>query len=117
MITAPFTKIAAPQASSIVKGFTPSPKAAALLKPEMTPAHYVNTLEQNKLSGDAIKTMSHGMSDRDSVWYACKSSDRVAGKMTPADQAAHKAAETWVKNPTPATQAAASKAAANANYQ
>jgi len=116
MISLPLTKIAAPTAAQVTKGFTPSPQAAALLKPEMTPTQYVSALEQNKLSGDAIQTMAHGMPERESVWYACKSSDRVAGQMTPADQAAQKAAETWVKNPTPATQAQAAKAASAANY-
>jgi hypothetical protein len=116
MISAPLIKIAAPTAAHLTKGLTPSPQAAALIKPEMTPTQYVGALEQNKLTGDAIQTLAHGMPERESVWYACQSSQRVAGQMTPADQSALKAAEAWVKNPNPATQAQAATAASAANY-
>jgi len=117
MLINPYPKIAAPTASTVVKGFTPSPPAAALLQPDMAPAQYLSTLEQNNLSGDAIHTLAHGMPERESVWYACQSSQRVADKLPSADSAALKAAEAWVKNPNPATQANAAAAAAATNYQ
>lgn len=116
MFSAPLLKIAAPTAAQVTKGFTPSAPAAALLKPEMTPTQYVGALEQNKLSGDAIQTLSHGMPERESVWYACQSSERVADKMTPADSTALKAAQAWVKNPSPATQSQAAAAAAATDF-
>ena len=117
MISAPLIKIAAPTAAHLTKGFTPSPQAAALIKPEMTPTQYVGALEQNNLSGDAINSLAHGMPERESVWYACQSSQRVADKLPANDSAALKAAEAWVKNPTPATQAKAAAAAAATDYQ
>src|SRR5688500_17154162 len=98
MISAPLIKNAEPTAAHVTKGFTPSPPAAALLKPEMTPTQYVGALEQNNLSGDAINTLAHGMPERESVWYACQSSQRVADKLPAGDSAALKAAEAWVKN-------------------
>jgi hypothetical protein len=117
MFINPYPKIAAPTAAGIAKGFTPSPPAAALLKPNMAPAQYLTALEQNNLSNDAIKTLAHGMPERESVWYACQSSQRVAGQLPPNDATALNAAEAWVKNPNPATQANAAAAAAATDYQ
>jgi len=112
----PYPKIKAPKASQVVQGFKPQPEAQALLKPDHTPAQYLDVLEKNNLSEDAVKTMAHGMPERESVWYACQSSQRVAGKLPPSDKAALGAAESWVKNPTPATRAQAASAAAKTDF-
>lgn len=68
------------------------------------------------MSGDAIKGLSHGMSERDSVWYATQSSRRVEPMMSPADKTAMKAAEDWAKDPSPANQTRAAAAAAATDY-
>jgi hypothetical protein len=113
----PYPKITADKASDITSQFNPQPKSLALQEPDHTPAQYVDTLEKNNQSEDAIKTMAHGMPERESVWYACQSSDRVADKMAPADKDALAAAKDWVKNPSPATQQQAADAAAKTDYQ
>jgi hypothetical protein len=90
-------------------------KSAAFL--QHTPSQHLAVLEQNYQSEDAIKLLAHGLPERESVWYACQSSQRVAGKLAPADKEALAAAERWVKNPTPETQAAAAAAAAKTDFQ
>jgi hypothetical protein len=110
-------KIHAPQATDVTSRFTPQPKSASLLQPGMSPGQYLGALEQNKLTEDAIKTLAYGMPERESVWYACQSSHRVADKMTSADLNALNAAEAWVKDPTPETKAQAAAAAKQTDYQ
>jgi len=57
------------------------------------------------------------MSERDSVDWACQSSRKVEGQSAPEDTEALEAAEKWVQNPSPATQADAAAAAARTDYQ
>lgn len=112
----PFPKITAPTATEVCSKFKPSPAAHALLKPTQTPAEYLNTLEQHKQSMDAVNVLSHGMPERESVWWACQSSRQVETKLNPADKSALSAAESWVKNPTAQTKAAAAAAASKTDY-
>jgi hypothetical protein len=65
---------------------------------------------------DATNGLAHGMPERESVWWACQSSQKVATKLNPEEAAAQKAAEAWVKNPSPATQSAAQAAASKTDY-
>jgi hypothetical protein len=113
---APLPKITAPTASAVAAKFKPQPPALALLKPQQTPPEYLAALEQHKMAPDAVNLLAHGMPERDSVWWACQSSQKVAGKLNPADANALSAAQTWVKNPTPQTQALAAAAAAKTDY-
>jgi hypothetical protein len=115
-VVEPLPKITAPPAD-VCKKFNPTPQSQALLKPNQSAGEYVGALEQNQMSGDAINTLAHGMPERESVWWACESSKKVAGQMQPSDQAAMQAAEAWVKNPTPDMQAQAAAAAAKTDYQ
>jgi len=112
----PLPKLTTPGAADLAAKFKPQPAAQALVKPGMSSSEYIHALEQNNMSGDAIKGLSHGMSERDSVWYATQSSRRVEPMMTPADKTAMKAAEDWAKNPSPANQARASAAAAATDH-
>ena len=117
MANAPLSKITAPTAADVCKGFKPQPAAQALMQPNHTPAEYLNVLEQKKMSGDAINVLAHGMPERESVHYACQSSQKVAGQMAPADKNALEAAQAWVKNPSEATKAKAAAAAAKTDHQ
>jgi hypothetical protein len=93
------------------------PDSQALIKPGMSSSEYVHTLEQNKQSIDATKALAHGMPERDSVWWATQSSQKVADKLNPQEVEATNAAEAWVKNPTEATQAAAASAASKTDFK
>jgi hypothetical protein len=88
-----------------------------LLKPGMTSSEYIHALEQNKQSVDAVKALAHGMPERDSVSWACQSSQKVADKLNPEEKAASHAAEAWTKNPTPANKAAAAEAASKTDFK
>lgn len=92
------------------------PDSQSLLKPGMSSSEYIHALDENKQSADAVKALSHGMPERDSVWWACKSSDKVADKLNPEEKAASAAAEAWVKNPSAASKAAAGEAAAKTDF-
>ena len=116
-ITPPLTKISSPTAAGVCQEYQPHPEAKALLTPNQTPSEYLQTLQQHQMSEDSIKFLAHGMSERESTWWATQSAQKVANPANAADQAAIKAADAWVKNPSPATQQAAAAAAAKTDYQ
>ncbi len=113
----PLPKITAPTAADLTKKYQPQPAALSLVKPDQTPAEYIAELEKKKMSTDAVHALAHGLPERDSVWWACQSSRKVAGKLSPSDMNALNAAEAWVKNPSPATQAASATAAAATDHR
>jgi hypothetical protein len=110
-------KIQAKDGPELASKFKADPSARALAKPGQTPGQYVHALEQNQRPLDAVNALSHGMPERDSVWWACQSSNKVADKLNPAELHATKAAEAWVKDPTPENKAAAAAAAAKTDYR
>ncbi|HEY2588580.1 MAG TPA: hypothetical protein VGI81_22755 [Tepidisphaeraceae bacterium] len=64
-----------------------------------------------------IESLATKMPDRKGVLWAVESCKLVKSKMSPLDQQASAAAEQWVKQPTPANQAAAAAAAKKTDYQ
>ena len=109
-------KIQAKTAAEITKTSQPSPEAKALLTPEQTPSQYLGKLQEKQMGGEMVKTMAHGMPDREGVHWAAQSADKVSDKLPPSDVQAMKAAQTWAKNPTTENQTAAAAAAAKTNY-
>lgn len=112
----PLPKIQAPTAADLATKFKPSAGGQALLKPGQTPREYLQSLQEHRQSMDAVNVLAHGMPERDSVSWACQSSQKVSGKLNPADHSALSAAQEWVKNPSPQTQAAAAAAAKKTDY-
>src|SRR5262245_13883245 len=94
-----------------------APASQALLKPGMSSGEYIHTLEQNKQSIDAVKGLAHGMPEKDSVCWACHSSQKVADKLNTEELPASNSAQAWVKNPTEATKAAAAEAASKTDFK
>jgi Family of unknown function (DUF6931) len=113
----PLPKLTTASAADLAAKANVHPASKALLKPGMTSSEYVHTLEQHKQSLDATKTLAHGMSERDSVWWASQSSRKVADKLNPQETTATQAAEAWVKNPSETTKAAAAKAAGKTDFK
>jgi hypothetical protein len=111
------TKITSPTAAEVTGKYKPHPEAKALLQPTHTPTQYAAALHKGKFSQDHIHFLAHGMPERESVGWACKSSAKVSDKLAPADKTALQSAQAWVKNPTPANQSAAAAAAAKTNFQ
>ncbi len=94
-----------------------SPAAKGIVKPEMTPCQQAQALNQKELSSDAVKSLAHGLPERDSVKWAAASAEQVANPAHQADLEAIQAAKVWVQNPTPETQKAAAAAAAKSDFQ
>jgi hypothetical protein len=117
MIWPPLTKINSPTAAGICQEFEPQPESRQLLTPAQTPNEYLQTLQAHDQSEDSIKLLAHGMPERESTWWATQSARKVADPGNAADQAAIKAADAWVKNPSPETQEQAAAAAAKTDYQ
>jgi hypothetical protein len=115
-VPAHLPKITAPTAAQIAKHSDPSPAAKGLLTPQQTPSQYLSALQEKHMGTDMVKTMAHGMPDREGVHWASQSAEKVSDKLPAHDVTAMKAAQAWVKNPTPANQTAAGAAAAKANY-
>jgi len=110
------TKITSPT-SEVAGKYNGHPEAKALMQPTHTPTQYTEALQKGNYSQDHIHFLAHGMPERESVGWACKSSAKVGDKLEPADKSAMHAAHEWVKNPTPANKSAAAAAAAKTNYQ
>lgn len=68
-------------------------------------------------SDKIIDRMAADMPEQKAVWWAGKSSEMVEGQMTPEDIQAKKAAEMWVKNPSPENKSAAETAAKQTDYK
>ena len=69
------------------------------------------------MGGEMVKTLAHGMPDREGVHWAAQSAQKVSDKLPASDAEAMKAAQTWAKNPTPENKAAAAAAAAKTNHR
>jgi hypothetical protein len=117
MSSPPLAKINSPTAAGICQEFEPQPESRQLLTPTQTPHEYLQTLQEHNQSEDSIKLLAHGMPERESTWWAAQSARKVADPGNAADQAAIKAADAWVKNPSPATREQAAAAAAKTDYQ
>ncbi len=81
----------------IAKDSQPSPDAQALLTPQQTPSQYLNVLQEEQMGPVMVKTLAHGMPDREGVGWAAKSAEKVADKLPPDDLGAMTAAQAWVQ--------------------
>jgi hypothetical protein len=115
-IPAQLPKIAAPTAAEIAKSSAPKPEAMEVLKanPQQTPSQFLGALQEKQMGDEMVKTLAHGLPDREGVAWAAQSAQTVADKLPPADVQALQAAQAWTKTPTAATQAAAATAAEKA---
>ncbi len=113
-VPANLPKITAPNASQIAQSASPSPGAQQILaaNPQQSPSQYLSSLQEKQMGEDMVKTMAHGLPDREGVHWAAQSAEKVSDKLPPQEQAGMKAAQAWAKNPTPENQTAAAVAAA-----
>ena len=93
-----------------------TPGAQQLIQPGMTPVQQAQLLQQHQMPGEAVKSLAHGLPERDSVKWASLSAEKVSSPAHPADLEAIKAAKTWSQNPTPAARQAAGQAALKAGH-
>jgi len=110
-------KIKAPTAAQVCEQYKPEPPAQQLLTPQQTPAQYLNLLEKKQLSEESVKLLAYGLPERESVWWATQCAQKVSSPLNLPDEAAIKAADAWVKNPSELTKKAAADAAAKTDFQ
>src|SRR5437868_1507478 len=112
-------KITSPTAAQIAQTSQPSPAAQQILNanPQQTPSQYLGALQEKQMGGEMVKTMAHGMPDREGVHWAAQSAQQVSDKLPPSEVHAMQAAQTWSKNPTAENQAAAAAAAAKTDHR
>ena len=94
-----------------------SPAAQAIVAPGQSPCQQAQALNQQGMSVDATKALANGLPERDAVWWASQSAQKVSNPAHVADMEAIQAAQAWAKNPTPAAQQAAGLAAQKAGFQ
>lgn len=116
-VPAQLPKITAPTAAEICKTSDPKPAAQQLLTPQQTPSQYLNALQEHHHGDEMVKTLAHGMPDREGVGWAAQSAEKVSAHLPPADVQALHAAKAWSANPTAETQAAAAAAVAKTDMQ
>jgi hypothetical protein len=108
----PLIKIQMPTAAEVCQKFEPNPAALALLVPTQTPAGFLQALEKNPLSGEAVKFLAQALPEREAVWWLCQSSRVVESSLNRAEMEALAAAEKWVREPSSANREAAGETAA-----
>jgi hypothetical protein len=93
-----------------------APGSQQLIQPGMTPVQQARVLQQHQMPGEAVKSLAHGLPEKDSVKWASLSAEKVSSPAHPGDLAAIQAAKNWSQNPSPATQQAAGQAALKAGH-
>ena len=116
-VPAQLSALATPTAAQLTTFSQPGPAALQLLTPQQTPSQYLAALQEKQMGDEMVKTIAHGLPDREGVMWAAQSAEKVADKLPPTEVHALQAAQAWAKNPTAATQAAAAAAAAKTNLQ
>jgi hypothetical protein len=110
-------KVSARTAAELCRECKPDAAAMQLLTPQQTPAQFLAVLQERHLAADMVKVLAQGLPDREGVAWAVQCVLKVADKLPPADALAMRAAQAWVKNPTPELKAAAAAAAQRTDYQ
>jgi hypothetical protein len=108
-------KVEAKTALEVGQRFPVSDAARKLLRPDLTPAQYLETLMEQQKYPDAIRFLAYALPKREAVWWACGC---VRGTLDatcpPAVQTALQAAEKWVVDPSDDNRRAAMPAAESA---
>ena len=100
MSTDNLAKVTAKTAAEVCARFALAPDAQALLADKLTPKQFLDLLVAREQLPDAVKLLAYALPKREAVWWASQCVRRWYGAEPPAaDQAALKAAERWVADP------------------
>src|SRR4051794_21477337 len=105
MSHSPASESTTASAAKICERFPISPEARVLLREGMSPQEYLDTLIDEGELVDAVQFLAHTLPKRQAVWWACRAAD-ATGLTGPAD-AALRAADAWVAEPTEVRRVAA----------
>jgi hypothetical protein len=104
--------LATVKTAEVCKRFPLGEEAGKLLKPDLAPRKFVETLIERQLFLDAIRFLAHALPKREAVWWACVCARQVCGSKEPAPfMAALAAAEKWAADPSEDNRRAAMPAA------
>ena len=116
MPTGSLAKVTAKTAAEVCRHFEPSEPARGLLKPNHTPAQYLDALLDQKHPVDAVKFLAQALPKREVVWWAGQCVRTLAAGSAAPAAAALKAAEAWVSDPKDENRRAALAAAETAQF-
>ncbi len=92
-----------------------SDEARALLRPDLPPQQYVESLVRSGQFPDAVRFVAHSLPKREAVWWAWFCARRASGaNPSPAVKASLAATEKWIAQPNDENRRAAMKAAQEA---
>lgn len=106
----PLINVAATSASEICARVYLKEDALKLLKPDMDPRQYVETLVEKKQYLAAIDFIAHALPPRAGIWWGCLCLEHVSGgKLAGWERVAFKAAVKWVLQPSDENREAAKR--------
>jgi hypothetical protein len=112
-----FKKVSCKKAEEVCSLYRLSTGARKLLRPDMTPAQFVETLIEAGQYVDAYDFLAHALPKREAIWWACLSVRHALGAALPPKQfAALKAAVEWVLEPDEPKRRAAQAAGEAADF-
>ena len=110
-------RLTAETAEEVCGRFPVGEAARALLAEGMAPEAFLDRLLEAEQYVDAARFLAHGLPKCEAVWWACRAARRAAGaKPSPEVEAAIRAAEAWVVEPTEENRRPAMAAAEAATF-
>jgi hypothetical protein len=103
------------RAADLCKYFTLTDDAKNALQPEMTPEQFLQAAVEKKWSGDAVQFLAHYLPKRQAVFWAMSCVRQSGIELTPEGEAALKATERWIADPSADNRQATLKAADEAD--
>lgn len=107
MTNAPVLKTQAVTAAQVCARFDLDEKSQPLLRDEMVPREFAETLVANKQHAAGIDFIAHALPPREAIWWGCLCTQHACGNdLSPTDRAACLAAVRWVMQPNEQNRAA-----------
>jgi hypothetical protein len=103
------------RAADLCKYFTLGEEAKQALTPEMTPQEFLQLAAEKKWHPDAIQFLGHYLPKRQAVFWAISCTKQSPAEKLPNAEAALKAAEAWIAEPTEENRKATLNAANDAD--
>jgi hypothetical protein len=95
-----FSRVSAATAAEVCRRFRLGPVAAPLLRDDQTPGQFLDLLVERQLFKDATSFLAYALPNREAVWWAILCAREVVGAAPPEPaEAALRAAEAWVQDP------------------
>ncbi len=94
-----YVKLKAPTAREVLQYLELDAATLSSLDAESTPARFLERLIENGQYPEAVQFLAMALPRREAVWWACLSARKAQAKLDAEREAAVKAAEAWVVEP------------------